>query len=59
MIGVPLFAVIYDILRKLIFRGLHRNQCDDMLSRYHQLYGDLAADAAAEAARTEAEQQAP
>ena len=52
IIGVPLFAVIYDILRKLIFRGLHRNQCDDMLSRYHQLYGDLAA-------RTEAEQQAP
>lgn len=40
IVGVPLFAVIYDIFRKLVLRGLHRNQCDDMLERYHAIYGN-------------------
>lgn len=43
IVGVPLFAVIYDIFRKLVLRGLHRNQCDDMLERYHAIYGSDSA----------------
>ena len=39
ILAVPLFAVIYDLLRKLIFRGLHRNGCDDMLTRYNSQFG--------------------
>ena len=32
LIGVPLFAVIYDILKKLIFYRLHKNGRDDLLA---------------------------
>jgi predicted PurR-regulated permease PerM len=39
ILGVPVFAVIYDILRKLIFRGLHHNGCDEMLVRYNASFG--------------------
>ena len=31
IIGVPLFAVIYDIVRKLVYRGLHHHHRDDLL----------------------------
>ena len=31
IIGVPLFAVIYDIIRKLVYRGLHHYHRDDLL----------------------------
>ena len=31
VIGVPLFAVIYDIAKKLVLHGLKRNGCEDML----------------------------
>ena len=30
MIGVPLFAVLYDIARRLVHRGLEKNHCDDL-----------------------------
>lgn len=36
IIGVPLFAVIYDILKKLILRGLHHHHRDDLLYSYHR-----------------------
>ena len=32
VIAVPLFAVIYDIVRKLVIRGLRRNGCTEFLS---------------------------
>ncbi len=32
VIAVPLFAVIYDIVRKLVMRGLRRNGCTEFLS---------------------------
>ena len=54
IIGVPLFAVIYDILRKLILRGLHRNHRDDMVSTYHHDF-ETAEERAAEAAMQAAE----
>ena len=30
VIGVPLFAVLYDIARRLVHRGLEKNHCDDL-----------------------------
>lgn len=40
LIGVPLFAVIYDITKKLVTRGLARNGCAGMMSAYHDEFGD-------------------
>lgn len=34
IIGVPVFAVIYDIVKKLVHRGLHRNGQDALLAEY-------------------------
>ena len=34
IIAVPLFAVIYDVLRRLVVRGLRRHRCEDMLEGY-------------------------
>ena len=34
VIAVPLFAVIYDILRRLVARGLRHHHCDDLLVGY-------------------------
>ena len=39
IIAVPLFAVIYDIVKKLVFRGLSRNGCQDVLDAYHEQFG--------------------
>lgn len=40
LIGVPLFAVIYDIAKKLVTRGLSRNGCSEMMVDYHAQFGD-------------------
>ena len=40
IIGVPLFAVIYDVIKKLVFHGLRRNEELDMLTTYHKDFGD-------------------
>ncbi len=40
IIGVPLWAVIYDIVRKLVFHGLRRNNELDKLESYHDQFGD-------------------
>ncbi|MBQ9148076.1 MAG: AI-2E family transporter [Oscillospiraceae bacterium] len=37
IIAVPLFAVIYNTIRRLVFRGLHRNQCNDVLENYDEV----------------------
>lgn len=34
IIGVPVFAVIYDIVKKLVHRGLHRNGQDALFAEY-------------------------
>ena len=36
VIAVPLFGVIYDIVRKLTARGLERNQREDILQEYNE-----------------------
>lgn len=33
IIGVPLFAVIYDITKKLVYHGLRKNGCGEMVSQ--------------------------
>ena len=38
IIGVPFFAVIYDIITRLVMRGLHRNQKEDMIESYDDQY---------------------
>ncbi|MBP3674515.1 MAG: AI-2E family transporter [Oscillospiraceae bacterium] len=40
IIAVPLFAVIYDILKKLVIRGLKRNGCAELLDHYAREFGD-------------------
>ncbi len=66
IIAVPLFAVIYDVARKLIFRGLRRHGREDLLAEYHSAYetaDERAAEvalqvAAEEAAKAEADRPA-
>ena len=39
IIGVPLFAVIYDVIKKLVIHGLRRNEELEMLTAYHDEFG--------------------
>ena len=36
IVAVPLFAVIYDIVRRLVFRGLRKQGCEDVLTEYEE-----------------------
>ena len=36
VIGVPLFAVIYDIIRKLVYRGLRKHNRETMITDYEK-----------------------
>lgn len=38
VIGVPLFAVIYDIIRKLVYRGLRNHKRESMITDYEEKY---------------------
>ena len=38
IIGVPLFAVIYDIIRKLVYRGLCKHKRESMITDYEEKY---------------------
>ena len=40
IVGVPLFAVIYDVIKKLVVHGLEHNQELEMLQTYHDRFGD-------------------
>ena len=48
IVGVPLFAVIYDVIKKLVIHGLQRHQELTLLNSYHDQFGDPADDAAAQ-----------
>ena len=50
IVGVPLFAVIYDVIKKLVIHGLQRNQELTLLNSYHDHFGDPTDDAAAQPA---------
>ena len=56
IVGVPLFAVIYDVIKKLVIHGLRRNEETELLQTYHDHFGDPKDDApAAEAPDAPAE----
>lgn len=38
IIAVPLFAVLYDLVKRLVYRGLTRNGCEEELEAYNTLY---------------------
>ncbi len=38
IIGVPLFAVIYDIIKKLVYRGLRKHKRESMITDYEEKY---------------------
>lgn len=38
VIGVPLFAVIYDTIRKLVYRGLRKHKRESMITDYEEKY---------------------
>ncbi len=38
LVGVPLFAVIYDIIRKLTFYGLHQHERAEMIDTYNAAF---------------------
>ena len=38
VIGVPMFAVIYDIIRKLVYRGLRKHKRESMITDYEEKY---------------------
>ncbi len=44
VIGVPLFAVIYDLLKRLIRRGLAKNGCPEILDEYYGQFADEPAE---------------
>ena len=50
IVGVPLFAVIYDVIKKLVIHGLQRHQELPLLNNYHDQFGDPADDAPAQPA---------
>ena len=50
IVGVPLFAVIYDVIKKLVIYGLQRHQELTLLNSYHDQFGDPADDAATQPA---------
>ena len=41
IVAVPLFAVIYDIIKRLVHRGLKKNNCDDVLRQYEEDYNGM------------------
>ena len=38
IVAVPLFAVLYDLLKRLVKRGLSKNGCADVLDQYNEDY---------------------
>lgn len=43
VIAVPLFAVLYDIIRRLIFKGLSRHGSEELIQEYGRRFGEAAA----------------
>ena len=53
IVGVPLFAVIYDVIKKLVVHGLKRNKEIDLLQTYHDNFGDPEDDVPVETSASE------
>jgi len=44
IVAVPLFAVLYDLIKRLVRVGLRRNDCAELIERYDQDYHPESAD---------------
>ncbi len=40
VIAVPLVAVIYDLIKKMVYRGLKKNDCLEVWDEYTSVYGE-------------------
>ena len=40
VVAVPLVAVIYDLIKRMVFRGLHKNDCMEVWDEYTHTYGE-------------------
>lgn len=40
LIGAPVFAVIYDLIRKAVFYGLKERNCENLKEQYLEKYGE-------------------
>ena len=49
IVAVPLFAVIYDIIKRLVRRGLRKNGCSEILQQYDEVYNPEAQEESGEA----------
>jgi len=39
VVAVPLVAVIYDLVKRMVYRGLHRHNCPEVWEEYTHVYG--------------------
>ena len=39
VIAVPLVAVVYDLIKRLVYRGLRKNNCTEVWDEYTSIYG--------------------
>ena len=39
VIAVPLVAVVYDLVKRMVYRGLHRRNCMEVWEEYTHVYG--------------------
>ena len=46
IVAVPLFAVVYDLIKRLVRVGLRRNGCPDLMEQYNQDYHEQPSDGA-------------
>ena len=44
IVAVPLFAVLYDLIKRLVRVGLRRNGCPELMQQYNQDYHEQPAD---------------
>ena len=44
VVAVPLFAVLYDLIKRLVRVGLRRNGCTDLMDRYNKEYHNESSD---------------
>ena len=40
IVAVPLFAVLYDLAKRLIYRGLRKNGCSELIRQYREEYDE-------------------
>lgn len=48
IVAVPLFAVIYDIIKRLVHRGLVKNDCVEVLKQYNEDYNGVESEQSSE-----------